>query len=54
MTIRKVALMGNPILSRITKLVKDPTAPEIAQLVEDMQDTLTDLGGSWSLFYSCT
>ncbi|GAG58475.1 unnamed protein product [marine sediment metagenome] len=47
MTIRKVALMGNPILSRIAKPVKDPMAPEIAQLVEDMKDTLADLGGSW-------
>ena len=47
MTIRKVALMGNPILSRIAKPVKDPMDPEIAQLVEDMKDTLADLGGSW-------
>jgi peptide deformylase len=47
MTIRKVALMGNPILSRIAKPVEDPTVPEIAQLVEDMKDTLADLGGSW-------
>jgi peptide deformylase len=47
MTIRKVALMGNPILSHIAKPVEDPMAPEIAQLVEDMNDTLADLGGSW-------
>jgi len=47
MTIRKVALMGEPILSRIAKPVKDPMAPEIALLVEDMKDTLVDLGGSW-------
>ena len=47
MTIRKVALMGNPILSSIAKPVKDPMDPEIAQLVEDMKDTLADLGGSW-------
>jgi len=47
MTIRKVALMGDPILSRIAKPVQDPMAPEIAQLVEDMKDTLVDLGGSW-------
>ncbi len=45
MTIRKVALMGSPILSRIAKPVEDPTAPEIAQLVEDMRDTLADLDG---------
>jgi len=47
MTIRKVALMGDPVLSRIAKPVKDPMAPEIAQLVEDMKDTLVDLGGRW-------
>jgi peptide deformylase len=47
MTIRKVALMGEPILSHIAKPVKDPTAPEIARLVEDMKHTLVDLGGSW-------
>ncbi len=39
--------MGEPILSRIAKPVKDPTAPEITRLVEDMKDTLVDLGGSW-------
>ena len=40
MTIRKVALMGNP--------VEDPMAPEIAQLVEDMKDTL-DVAVDWAL-----
>ena len=47
MTIRKVALMGSPVLSRIAKPVDDPTAPEITRLAEDMRDTLVDLGGSW-------
>lgn len=47
MTIRKIALMGNPILSRIAEPVADRTDPEIARLVEDMKDTLMDVGGSW-------
>lgn len=29
--------MGNPILSSIAEPVKDPMAPEIARLVEDMK-----------------
>lgn len=47
MTIRKIALMGNPILNRIAEPVADRTDPEIARLVEDMKDTLMDVGGSW-------
>ena len=47
MTIRKVALMGNPILSRIAEPVQDSMAPENARLVEDMKDTLVNLGGNW-------
>ncbi len=47
MTIRKIALMGNPILSRVAEPVDDPTDPAISDIAEDMKDTLIDMGGSW-------
>jgi len=42
--------MGNPILSRIAEPVKDPMAPEIARLVEDMKvwPVLQDMVDAWS------
>lgn len=46
MAIRKIARMGNPVLSKIAEPVADPTDPEIARLAGDMQDTLVDIGGS--------
>jgi len=42
MTIRKVALMGNPVLRRIANPVEDPTDPEITRLAQNMRDTLVD------------
>ena len=38
--------MGHPVLNRPAALVADPTAPEIARLVDDMMDTLDDAQGA--------
>jgi peptide deformylase len=40
MAIRTVLQLGDPALREICTRVKDPTAPEIRTLVEDMADTL--------------
>jgi peptide deformylase len=46
MAILKIAKMGHPLLLQKAKKVSDPTSPEIKKLVNDMFDTLNDLGGS--------
>ena len=46
MAILKIAKMGHPLLLQKAKEVRDPTSPEIKKLVNDMFDTLNDLGGS--------
>jgi peptide deformylase len=46
MAILKIARMGHPILKRIADPVTDPTAPEIHKLINDMVDTLADIGGA--------
>ena len=46
MSVLRIAKMGNPILLEKAKPVKDPSAPEIKILAQDMQDTLVDIGGS--------
>jgi peptide deformylase len=46
MAILKIAKMGHPILLQKAKEVEDPTSPKIRTLVNDMLDTLNDLGGS--------
>ena len=46
MAILKIAKMGHPLLLQKAKEVDDPTSPQIKQLVNDMLDTLNDLGGS--------
>tara|TARA_B100000686_G_scaffold342408_1_gene421516 strand:- start:25620 stop:26141 length:522 start_codon:yes stop_codon:yes gene_type:complete len=46
MAILKIAKMGHPILLEKAKKVDDPTSPKIKALVNDMLDTLNDLGGS--------
>jgi peptide deformylase len=46
MAILKIAKMGHPLLLQKAKEVRDPTIPEIKKLVNDMFDTLNDLGGS--------
>jgi peptide deformylase len=45
MAILKIARMGHPVLKRRAEEVQDPTSPEIARLIKDMEDTLADVGG---------
>jgi peptide deformylase len=45
MAILKIARMGHPVLKRRADEVEDPTSPEIAKLIKDMEDTLADVGG---------
>lgn len=45
MAILKIARMGHPVLLDKAAEVKDPAAPEIAQLIENMMETLEDAGG---------
>jgi peptide deformylase len=46
MAILKIARMGHPVLKRVADPVEDPTAPEIHKLINDMVDTLEDIGGA--------
>jgi peptide deformylase len=46
MAILKIARMGHPVLKRRADPVADPTAPEIHKLINDMVDTLVDIGGA--------
>ncbi|MGE0723823.1 MAG: peptide deformylase [Alphaproteobacteria bacterium] len=46
MAILKIARLGHPVLRRVADPVSDPTAPEVAKLVEDMTETLLDIGGA--------
>jgi peptide deformylase len=46
MAILKIARMGHPALRGVAAEVADPTAPEIARLVQDMTETLADIGGA--------
>ena len=46
MAILRIAKMGNPILRTPALTVDDPTAPKIAKLAADMQETLEDIGAS--------
>lgn len=45
MAILKIAKMGHPVLRRRAAEVPDPTDPEIARLVRDMEETMADAGG---------
>ncbi|HQT63063.1 MAG: peptide deformylase [Acidocella sp. 20-57-95] len=45
MAILKIARMGHPVLLLRAAAVVDPKAPEIAQLIENMAETLEDAGG---------
>lgn len=45
MAILKIARMGHPVLLTRAADVADPTAPEIARLIENMTETLEDAGG---------
>jgi peptide deformylase len=46
MAILKIARMGHPVLSGVAQPVPDPTAPEIARLVQDMRETMEDAPGT--------
>jgi len=46
MAILKIARMGHPVLSGIATPVRDPTAPEIKKLVDDMIETMKDANGA--------
>jgi len=46
MAILKIARMGHPVLAGIAAPVKDPTAPEIKRLVDDMIETMEDANGA--------
>ena len=46
MAVLRIAKMGNPVLLQKSAPVDDPTAPEIARLAQDMQDTIEDIGAS--------
>jgi peptide deformylase len=46
MAILKIARMGHPVLRRPADPVKDPTAPEVRQLVHDMLETMEDADGA--------
>ncbi len=46
MAILKIARMGHPILKHVAAQVDDPITPEIHKLINDMVDTLEDIGGA--------
>ena len=46
MAILKIAKMGHPILREKAKKVEDPTSKEDQSLINDMFETLADLGGT--------
>lgn len=46
MAILKIARMGHPILKSRAAEVADPTSPEIHSLINDMIETLADIGGA--------
>ena len=46
MAILKIARMGHPVLSAPTRLVADPCAQEIRNLVNDMIETMQDANGA--------
>jgi peptide deformylase len=45
MTVRDIALMGNPVLDQRAEEVTDVTSPETKALVQDMLDTMAAAGG---------
>ena len=45
MTLRKIALLGHPVLLTRAEPVADPAAPEIQRLIDDMLATMVDAEG---------
>ncbi len=46
MAILKIARMGHPVLKARAAEVDDPGSPEIANLINDMIETMADIGGA--------
>ncbi len=46
MSILKIALLGHPVLQKTAQPVENPADPAIARLVDDMKETLADIGGT--------
>jgi peptide deformylase len=46
MSILKIARMGHPVLRQVAAPVADPTADAVKRLVDDMLETLEDIGGA--------
>jgi peptide deformylase len=46
MAILKIARMGHPVLAIPAKVVSDPKAPEIRNLINDMVETMMDANGA--------
>ncbi len=46
MAVRQIAKMGHPILRKIAEPIADPTSPDVAELAEDMRETLAHIGAS--------
>lgn len=45
MSILKVAMLGNPVLRKKAAAVKDPLAPDVQRLLDDMVDTMKEYQG---------
>jgi peptide deformylase len=46
MSILKIARMGHPVLRGVAAPVPDPTSDQVKRLVDDMIETLDDIGGA--------
>jgi peptide deformylase len=46
MSILKIARMGHPVLRQVAAPVLDPTSDAVRRLVDDMLETLDDIGGA--------
>jgi peptide deformylase len=46
MSILKIARMGHPVLRQVAAPVLDPTSGAVKRLVDDMLETLDDIGGA--------
>ena len=45
MAVKPIVKMGNPVLRGIADSIDDPTSEEIRALVDDMKDSLAEVGG---------
>ena len=45
MAVRRIVLMGNPVLQEVAAPVDNPQSDEISRLAEDMKETLLDING---------